>query len=197
MMKVSRLLLLLAPCILLGALLLQSTSIAQTTGQISSISLQRTACFGVCPIYTVTLYPDGQVEFNGERFVESVGPQSARIEPEGFNRLVAFAERIGFFSLDDEYRYQLGPDGSLIAVSDLPSRITTIARGDQSKSVLNYFGGPDELETFENLIDEIAGTSRWIGEVRPGFCHFFPTRAKWALPTVRIARRVSACTRIA
>jgi len=140
------------------------TSCAQSDSSISRISLQRTACFGVCPIYRVTIYPDGLVEFQGERFVESLGEHSTRVNPENFQRLAAVATDIEFFLLEDEYRVRTEPDGTVIAVSDLPSRITTVVKDGQEKSVLNYFSGPQELERFELLIDELTGTDRWIGE---------------------------------
>ena len=140
---------------------------AQSTASVSSISLQRTACFGACPVYTVTIYPDVLVEFHGERFVESVGDFSHRVSPENFDRLVEFTTGIDFWALSEEYRYKTAEDGSIIAVSDLPSRIVTVRGGEQVKTVLNYFGGPAELDQFELLIDQLAGSSRWIGERRP------------------------------
>ena len=37
------------------------------------ITLERTACFGTCPIYKLTVYGDGRVEYEGERFVTVTG----------------------------------------------------------------------------------------------------------------------------
>ena len=45
------------------------------------ITLQRTACFGACPVYTVSIYADGTVAYNGERFVEVEGTQTGSIDP--------------------------------------------------------------------------------------------------------------------
>jgi len=153
-----------APCCLL--ILLPACG---EQGEVTRISLERTRCFGVCPVYTVTIHADGLVEFHGEMFVESVGDYTARIDPQAFRRLRDMSERIDFFSLDTEYRFGTGPDGTRIVVSDLPTRITTLHRGRESKSVVNYFGGPAELEEFEKLIDEMGDTARWVGSPRPGF----------------------------
>ena len=141
----------------------------QQDSSISRISLERTACFGTCPVYEVSVFADGSVTFTGTRFVESVGDYSTQIGRSGFRRLVEFSEDIGFFDLDDEYRYGRAEDGSRIVVSDLPSRITTIYRDGEVKSVLNYFRGPEELEQFERLIDTVANTAQWVGEDAPGF----------------------------
>jgi hypothetical protein len=143
---------------------------AQSGSSISQISLQRTACFGACPIYTVSIYPDGLVEFYGERFVQSLGNFTARVDPANFTVLADFVGQLGFFELEEEYRVRREPDGSVVAVSDLPSRITTVVREDRAKSVLNYFAGPAELEQLELLIDEMTNSARWIGA--PSFPSF-------------------------
>lgn len=140
---------------------------AQSDESVSKISLQRTACFGVCPAYSVSIYPDGLVEFHGERFVASVGDFSHSVNPANFDRLVQFAREIDFFSFAAEYRVRIEADNSVTAVSDLPSRITTVETESERKSVLNYFAGPQELEDFENLIDQLTDSARWVGQGTP------------------------------
>ena len=152
---------------LLVSLLLLSACAEQYESKLSSITLQRTACFGVCPVYTVTIYPDGLVEFHGERFVTSLGDYTGRVPAGNFRQLAAFAEEIGFQEMEKEYRVRIEPDGTVIRVSDLPSRITTLKFGDSEKTVLNYFAGPEQLERFELLIDELSESARWIGNEPP------------------------------
>ncbi len=148
-------------------LLVSMPACTHSAPDITRISLQRTACFGICPVYTVAIYPDGLVEFHGERFVESEGDFRHRVDPDAFARLAAFAADMDFFGLQEEYRFQTGPGGERIVVSDLPSRITTVEKSGRSKSVLNYFGGPELLAEFETLIDQLSGTARWIGQRSP------------------------------
>jgi hypothetical protein len=140
---------------------------AQSQESVNRISLQRTACFGVCPVYNVSIYPNGLVEFHGERFVASVGDYNHRVDPANFDRLAQFAREIDFYSLSAEYRVRIEADNSVTAVSDLPSRITTVETRSEAKSVLNYFAGPQELEDFENLIDQLTDSARWVGEEIP------------------------------
>ena len=40
------------------------------------ITLERTACFGVCPVYKLTIYGDGRVLYDGIRFVRTEGPKN-------------------------------------------------------------------------------------------------------------------------
>src|SRR5437867_4632113 len=36
-----------------------------------SISLERTGCYGTCPVYTMTLYRSGKAELNAEKYIPS------------------------------------------------------------------------------------------------------------------------------
>jgi len=146
------------------AVLIPGYASAQIDGEITQISLQKTACFGTCPVYKVTIHADGAVIFHGERFVASIGEFESSVNAGQFEILVDAIKQINFWDLDEAYRFKLGPDNSRTTVSDLPSRIITVDRESMTKSVLNYFGGPDELEALESLIDEIAAVSHWIEE---------------------------------
>jgi hypothetical protein len=126
------------------------------------IHLQRTSCYGPCPIYTVTIDASGTITYDGERFVRTVGRQTARISPAFVATLLASAERIHFFDLRDAYRSIENPDGSVITVSDMPTTIVTITINGRTKRVEDYVGAPDVLAEFEREIDEAARTTRWI-----------------------------------
>src|SRR5262245_13102887 len=42
-------------------------------------SLTETGCFGSCPVYTVTIYADGRVLYEGNAFVKVVGQRSNQL----------------------------------------------------------------------------------------------------------------------
>src|SRR5262245_24019759 len=74
----------------------QKTSGETTTGD--AITLQRTACFGTCPMYKLTITSDGTVIFVGERFTKTTGTAKGQITPNAFRQLVAEFERINYFA---------------------------------------------------------------------------------------------------
>jgi uncharacterized protein DUF6438/ankyrin repeat protein len=126
------------------------------------IHMQRTSCFGPCPIYAVTIDARGTVTYEGEKFVRVVGRHTARIAPSLVARLLASAERIRFFELRDVYRVIENPDGSVTSVTDLPTTVVTVTVNGRTKRVEDYVGAPDILAAFEREIDEAARTRRWI-----------------------------------
>src|SRR5687767_7228751 len=70
----------------------------------ASIRLQRTSCFGPCPVYTVTIDSRGTVTYDGEEFVRVVGRRTAQIETSIVAGLLARADAIGLFQMHDAYR---------------------------------------------------------------------------------------------
>ncbi len=145
------------------------TPTAEPTVDLSQlvISLERGVCFGFCPIYRVTIEGDGTVTWEGEQHVEVVGTETAQIEPEQVQELVAAFQALDFFALKDSYTEKCEPDGTCSTVTDLPSTTTTINLNGQIKSVTNYYGGPEGLAELEIMIDEIANTQQWIGTPQP------------------------------
>ncbi|MBZ0298736.1 MAG: DUF6438 domain-containing protein [Anaerolineae bacterium] len=122
------------------------------------LTLERTACFGTCPMYTVTIYADGTVAYEGERFVEVTGTQTTMIDPAVVEKLVRIFDDAGYFSWEDEYTQQ--------NVTDLPSVITSVTRDGETKRIVRYAGddsAPLALPFLENWLDRIAGTAQWTG----------------------------------
>ena len=134
---------------------------APNAARIDSITLERTWCNGPCPIYSVTIRRDGTVLYDGTEYVRVTGRQSRKIPSDRFQQLVRAIQRIGFFSLEEEYLFK--SDGPILTVTDAPTTITTVRAGKFRKRVKNYYGGPQSLAEFEKLIDKVAGTSAWIG----------------------------------
>lgn len=144
---------------LLALLLLPFSAIgAQDTQADAVITLERTACFGACPIYTVSILADGTVLYNGERFVDVEGEQAGQIEPETVAEMVEAFEAAGYFEWDEEY--------TDMRVSDLPYITTSVTRDGETHTIRRYAGddnAPLALPFLEIWIDLVANTAQWTG----------------------------------
>ncbi|HEX9102083.1 MAG TPA: DUF6438 domain-containing protein [Polyangia bacterium] len=134
---------------------------AQTGASPVSLSLERTACYGRCPIYKVTVLRDGTVLWEGERFVKVTGKATAKLPAAAIAELARAFARADFFALHDKYdRYD---------VTDHPSAVVSFDDGKRKKSIHHYHGdrsAPQALSELEDRIDELVGTARWIGKER-------------------------------
>jgi hypothetical protein len=121
------------------------------------IKLSRTACFGTCPDYSVSIRGDGGVHFTGRRFVLIPGNHEVRILPEAVMELVEKFERARFFAARDKY---------VAGVTDNPTYTLSLTLAGKTKSVTDYVGTqvgmPLAIVDLERDVDELAGTERWI-----------------------------------
>ncbi|MBK8147125.1 MAG: hypothetical protein IPK58_02630 [Acidobacteria bacterium] len=52
-----------------------------------------------------------------------------------------------------------------MSLTDLPTTITSFSLDGETKTVVNYFGAPRQLESLEDAIDRIGGLLEYIGPV--------------------------------
>ena len=106
------------------------------------ISLQRTACFGTCPIYKIEIFSDGSGVYSGTRFVENIGSTKFSLSEKQLNLILTQADTIGFRNMKKEYSEP---------ISDLPTTFIQI----KDKRIRDYTGAPKTLKDLENLIDQM------------------------------------------
>ena len=132
---------------------------SKSSSRFKKVCLERTGCFGSCPIYTVEIHSDGSVRYFGRMFVEKTGPHEWIIDEVAVDAINAVIRKYGYFSIE------AGED--LMITTDMPSCITSVLLEDgSSKEIDNYHGSsayPKILQRFENRIDEITGTRKYVG----------------------------------
>jgi hypothetical protein len=166
--------LILSICLALSLVGCRNTSPPKLTADKDTIiTLSRGACYGTCPIYTVTIKGDGTFTLVGIKFSVSHDTSSPRQEVKGqgnisqeqLRDLVAEFERLNYFSLDGKYTTQ-GSDCPSYS-TDASTAITSIQINGRSKSVSHYLGcsGTDTLHSLSDLesrIDKVANTEQWL-----------------------------------
>ena len=122
------------------------------------IKLQRTMCYGTCPVYSVTVDNEGNVNYHGEMFVYKSGEQHWKISKKKVEQLNNLIEDFGFKS----FIYESGEE----FITDQPSCITTVKYSDgQTKEIDHDYGNilvDDSLAAFEKKIDRIIGTKKYV-----------------------------------
>lgn len=143
----------------------------------AQITYSRTGCFGTCPVYKLTISADGTVQYEGEKYVKVKGKAITKLSPQQLQQLMAAIDTTQYFSLRDSY--QTEADGCPITATDCPTVRTSVTVNGQVKSITHYLGCwetkpdgspkweaifPRNLTRFEERIDEIVGTARWVDQ---------------------------------
>jgi hypothetical protein len=145
------------------------------TSTIRKITLQRTPCYGPCPVYRVTVFGTGEVEYFGEAHVAKAGAHRWMISQRRLDRLAKAFESARYSRLEDAYTSR--------ELTDAPGCLTSIEYEDgSSKSIDHYHGDPTApvaLTELEDEIDRIVGVERYTEPDSP----FPPKRDHASTPT--------------
>ncbi len=139
----------------------------------SSITLERSTCFGNCPAYRVTVSADGKVSFSGHAHVQTVRA-TGQATPAQLAAIHDALVRADFDAMRASYVSR--DDGCAMIMSDQPGIKISVNQVDvndarSTRSVDFYLGctGPlaeavrPRIEQLANSIDEQLDTRRWIG----------------------------------
>ena len=136
------------------AFMISSVSASQQCENNVVITIQRSSCFGYCPVYSAEIHADGEVVYVGKSDVKEIGERRFKISPEKVQQLIKAFEQVDYFSLKDKYDAD---------VTDLPTTTTSICLDGKKKKIVNYYGAPKKLAELEHKIDVIAGLQELLG----------------------------------
>jgi hypothetical protein len=128
------------------------------------ISLERTPCFGGCPVYRIWVSADGKIGYEGRSHVRRVGTATGEVPVERVRVLLSELERAGYFSFANRYTSAEATCGRYS--TDSPSAITSVRFEGRSKRIVHDYGcgnAPGALVVLEQRIDEVLNSARWTG----------------------------------
>lgn len=104
-----------------------------------SITYETGPCFGACPVYSVTLRPDGSGVFNGIRNTAVTGERKFQLSPDQYK---AFAAQLApYRPASGEVRYSQGEPNCKQAVTDMPSVDIRWTRAIGDSQALHFYYG--------------------------------------------------------
>jgi hypothetical protein len=112
------------------------------------IELNKGPCYGTCPVYTLTIYEKGILEYHGIQNVDKMGYFVKRMEKEAFNELINSFETADLTQYEDRYRNP---------VSDFPTfKLTYLEKSISGNQIL-----PEPVQKLIKELDEITKTGEW------------------------------------
>ena len=160
---------------------------------ITEIGLERTACYGWCPVYTVIFRSDDSVRYVGERYVQKIGTFHGKLKMYAFHWLVRTALEMGIWEMRDAYSE---------SVTDCSTSYIYIKKNGQKKVIRDYANsGPLLLELFQDRIDQTLGEVVWGDRDKEGHIAdllretFFEKFAVEDMPLDSVLTKISRRTR--
>jgi hypothetical protein len=113
----------------------------------------RGACYGMCPIFELTVMKDGKAFYLGKNHVDRIGGFQAKIEYTDLAPVLQKANDIGYFELKGVYDNE--------GVQDLPNIVTAIANNGKLHRVRNRYKGPAALRMLYAELDTMIARQTW------------------------------------
>ena len=116
----------------------------------------------ISPYYNITLYGEGRVIFEGINNVKVKGIYEEKIDKNLIINLISKLKNSGFFTIKDTFEVDeaINKEYTIISLS-----ITDENGNNKTKEIIHYTDDesvPKSLIDFENKIDEVVGSKRWV-----------------------------------
>lgn len=131
-----------------------------------SVELGRTQCFGVCPVFSVSVDQDGRVTYYGENFVTRFGLQQRQISPADARAIYDAVYQAGYGGLN---RCYIDASDGCREITDMPSSKWSVVADGVAKAVDRYHGcthpAPELrlLDAAERVVRDKAVVNDWVG----------------------------------
>ena len=86
-----------------GSIPFSGPKLPSTSHGITEIGIERTACFGSCPVYVCIISRDGKVRYHGEAHVDKMGDWETKVDPYKFHQLANFIVESGYWQMEDTF----------------------------------------------------------------------------------------------
>jgi hypothetical protein len=137
-------------------LLLSVSAFSQTTpesrGKNVSFRIARTACYGTCPVYTLTILKNCRMLLTAEENLKLNGTYQGKLSKTEMKRLAALFEEKKFFGFKDQYTSTL---------TDLPTTYLYFSNQAQDKTIKLYGNIPPELKSLATELEKLLDTQQW------------------------------------
>lgn len=121
--------------------------------KIKVFSIQKTACLGPCPVYTIDVYSNGKVILCADKFVSlGEGRFKAHLSKDKIAELRQQFEEADFLALPDE-PHVLQPD--------LPTTIIYYNNGSKNNRIVLYGSKSDKLIHLDAALSSLLDSEKW------------------------------------
>jgi hypothetical protein len=123
------------------------------------IQMRRAGCASdKCPVYSVSIFADGTVVYDGRVNVGVIGERKGKISPDQLSQLISAFDGVSFLDL---------PAAGCVCASETGRQMVTIdyRPGSVQKTVVHDSGcwsAPPAMAVLEQSIDRSAGDEQWV-----------------------------------
>ncbi|MDQ3536037.1 MAG: DUF6438 domain-containing protein [Bacteroidota bacterium] len=116
------------------------------------IYMERTQCYGSCPVYSYHIFENGKAQYLAKENVEKIGTFYTILSEEKMEALIDMFYRYEFFEFENRY---------VDLITDLPTTYIYFSHNGLEKKITDYHGAPVQLKNLEKEVDEFMQSLEW------------------------------------
>lgn len=131
-------------------ILFEKTAFAQKK---KVIGIQKTACFGACPVYSMDILNNCKVILQAEKFLEmGAGEFKSKLSKTKYEELIQAFRESSYLEMDEIYKSN---------VSDLPTTFFYFRDNGEAKTIEVYGDWPDDLTALDKKLTALIDELKW------------------------------------
>tara|TARA_B100001175_G_C19383704_1_gene577843 strand:- start:407 stop:886 length:480 start_codon:yes stop_codon:yes gene_type:complete len=134
-------------------LFFQSCKVDLPKNSNSILKIEKSRCYGECPVYYAVLKEKNWIEFYPKENTEIKRASFSKIKNYEFKTLIKIIESISVDSLENEYDNKF--------LMDVPSTYLTFFDGKKEKKVKVRANAPEKLRLLIKTFEEVIKSSNW------------------------------------
>jgi hypothetical protein len=128
------------------------TVLSQSTNETPVLYIEKSACYGECPVYKTEIFVSGKMTFHGISNTKLNGFYCANIDKKDLTRLIDAFKQQNYFAFNEVY---------FSHAKDLPTTTTNFNYDGKQKRVRDYDKAPPELKQLEKMLETLSDTTSW------------------------------------
>jgi hypothetical protein len=126
--------------------------LGQSTNETPVLYIEKSACYGECPVYKVEIFASGKMVFQALANTKMKGRFCANIDKKELSNLIDSFNQQNYFSFNGVY---------FSRAMDLPTTTTGFNYGGKQKRVRDYDKAPPELKMLEKMLENLVDSTTW------------------------------------
>ena len=129
---------------------------AERMARDTMVSMRKGPCLGHCPVYSITIYNNGKVKYDGLNFVDLEGIYESTLSEEQKKQAKRLIGEVDLLKMYSRY------PGSVNMVSDVARTNLTISNGDLKFSTVISYGEPESLKNVQSYLEQLVKELSWV-----------------------------------
>lgn len=117
------------------------------------LKMDKGACFGSCPVYSLEIDHQGNALYDGKRFTEKSGMHKYKLSGDQFKQVTDQLTLMNFFALQDNFKSN---------VADLPTVTIAHTHKGLTKSISGKDTRPKRVLELQKILEDIAQSDGWV-----------------------------------